>query len=133
MFVTRFSFMLLKIHLCVFSSAKRSFRTLSRRANARTSLSGLAGRRNPAILRMRHNTLYVNTFRLRTSFRLHVGCELGTLYGPKYKNNFFHTQYPHKVNSPLRGLVSSSTLRSKGRFLPNTYMSLVIAASVVMS
>lgn len=125
--------MLLKILLCVFSSAKWAFRAPDRRANGGIGLSGPSERRNRTISPERHNTLRVNAFRPHASFRLRIGSTFGTLYGPKYKNNFFYTQYPHNVNSPLRGFVSSSTLRSNGRFWPSTYMSLVMAASAVMS
>lgn len=81
----------------------------------------------------KRNVLYINTFHPRIIISAIGRCEFGTLYGPKYKNNFSSVQAPYNVNSPLSGRPISSIEASTGRFLPSTYMSLVMAASVVMS
>ena len=60
-------------------------------------------------------------------------CDFCILYGPKYRHFFLITQARYNVNSPRRGFLKRAKLSSKGKFLPRTYISLVMAASVVIS
>ena len=60
-------------------------------------------------------------------------CTFCRVYGPKYSNYFSSAQLYFKVNSPLNGFFINSIDSCSGRFLPSTYINLVMAASVVIS
>ena len=80
-----------------------------------------------------HNILCLNPLRPKSKlFRAH-NCDFSILYGPKYRHFFLITQAHYNVNSPRRGFRKSDKLSSSDKFLPKTYINLVMAASVVIS
>lgn len=79
------------------------------------------------------NSLHINRLRQKPPRRQARICDFCILYGPKYRHFFLITQARYNVNSPRRGFLKRAKHSSKGKFLPKTYINLVMAASVVIS